>query len=122
MRAFDNLGSAIVAANALHQGIIRFAGVFGDEDVAGAAQISRRLAQRASRKKEFITKRSLPIHKDDVQPMFEMEILQTVVQQQRIDLPFFDGQQTAFDTVFVHEDDHVLQVMREHVRLIAGST
>ena len=79
MCAFDDLGSAIVAANALHQGIIRFAGGFGDKDVAGTPQISRRLAQRASRKKEFITKRGLSIHKDDVQAMFEMEILQTVV-------------------------------------------
>ena len=54
--------------------------------------------------------------------MFEMEILQAVVQQEGIDFPFVDGKQTAFDAIFVHENDHVLQVVRQHVRLITSCT
>jgi hypothetical protein len=51
-----------------------------------------------------------------------VEILQAVVEQERIDFPFVDGNQTTFDAVFVHQDDHVLQVVRQHVGLIAGRT
>src|SRR5262249_10053711 len=78
--AFDDLGCGIVAANTFQKGIVWFAGIFRDKDIAGPSQISRRLTQGASRKEEFITKRGLPIHKDNVQPMFEMEILQAVVE------------------------------------------
>src|ERR1700736_4181238 len=43
MGALDDLGRAIVAADARNQIIVRLAGVFGDENVTGAAQIPRRL-------------------------------------------------------------------------------
>ena len=53
--------------------------------------------------------------------MFEVQILQSVIQQERIDFPFIDGYKTALDAIFIHEHDHVLQIVRQHVRLIAGS-
>src|SRR6266436_5905545 len=91
MRTFDNLRGAIVTANPFHEGVVGFPCVFRDKDVAGTSKISWRLTQRATWKEKFIPKRRLPIHKHDVQPMFEMEILQAVVQQERIDFPFVDS-------------------------------
>src|SRR6202166_4623447 len=82
MRALDDLGGAVVTADALDERVVRFAGVFGDEDVAGAAEISRRLAQRgaakmsrrlahrAAWKQELISKGRLPVHQHHVEPMF----------------------------------------------------
>src|SRR5204863_589129 len=80
VRAFDNLGGAIVTANPFHKHVVGFPCAFRDKDVTGASKISWRLTQRTTRKEKFITKGRLPIHKHDVQTMFEMEILQTVVQ------------------------------------------
>ena len=54
--------------------------------------------------------------------MFEMKILQPVVQKERIDFPFVDGEQATFDAIFVHEDDDILQVVRQHIRLITSGT
>src|SRR5205823_4138727 len=87
VRAFDNLRGAIVTANPFHKHVVGFPCTFRDKDVTGASKISRRLTQRATRKKKFIAERRLPIHKHDVQPMFEMEILQAVVEQKGIDFP-----------------------------------
>ena len=52
--------------------------------------------------------------------MFEMQILKSVVEQERIDIPFVDGEPAAFYPVLVHEHNHVLQIVREHVWLVAG--
>src|ERR1700730_13849144 len=87
MRALDDLGGAIVTPDALDKRVVRLAGVFGDEDVAGAPEISRRLAQRAARKQELISKGRLSIHQHHVEPMFEMQILQAVAEQGGIDVP-----------------------------------
>src|SRR5436190_22837532 len=43
VRAFDNLGGAIVTANPLHKSVVGFPCVFGDKDVAGTPKISWRL-------------------------------------------------------------------------------
>ena len=64
--------------------VVRFARAFGDEDVTGPAQISRRLAQGSARQQKLVSKRRLAIDQDNVEPMLEMEILQTVVEQERV--------------------------------------
>ena len=120
MRALDDLGGAIVTADALDKRVVRLAGVFGDEDVAGAPEISRRLAQRAARKQELISKGRLPVHQHHVEPMFEMQILQAVVEHEGIDFPFVDGKTTALHAVLIDQHDHVFQIVCEHVGLIAG--
>jgi len=121
VRAFDDLGGAIVTPDALNERVIRFARIFGDEDVARAPQIARRLAQSAAREQEFVTERRLSVHQDHVEPMFKMQILQAIIEQQCVNVPFVDCEPAAFYAVFVHEDDHVSQVMRQHVRFVAGS-
>ena len=49
-----------------------------------------------------------------------MEILQAVIEQKRVDFPFIDREFPAFDAILVHQHDHVFQIVREHVRLVAG--
>src|SRR5436190_22790690 len=74
VRAFDNLGGAVVTANAFQESVIGFARVFRDKNVAGTPKVPWRLTQRATRKKKFVSERCLTVHKHDVEPMFEMEI------------------------------------------------
>src|SRR6266487_3950935 len=95
MRAFDDLGGASVTPNALNERVIRFARIFGDEDVARASQIARRLAQGAAGEQEFVTEWRLSIHQDHVEPMFKMQILQAIIEQQCIDVPFIDCEAPA---------------------------
>src|SRR6266404_608466 len=121
MRALDDFRSAIVTADAPHQIEIRFASIFCDKDVTGSPEIARCFPQRASGKQEFISERRLSIDEHHVQPMFEMQILKPVIKQQRIHLPFINREAAAFYAVFVHQHDHVLQVVREHVRLVASA-
>ena len=120
MRAFDNLGGAIVATDALEQLVVRLARALGDKNITGPAQIARWLAQRAARQKEFVSERRLPIDQDDVEAMFQMQILQTVIEQERVCFHFADRVQPALHAILVHENDHILQIVREHVRLVAG--
>ena len=107
VRALDNFCGAIVTPDPSHQLEVRLAGVFRNENVAGAAQIARPLTQRAPGKQELVPKGCLSIHEHHVQPMLEMEILKSVVEQQCVDLPFIDGEPAAFHPVFVHQHDHV---------------
>jgi hypothetical protein len=63
----------------------------------------------------------LSIDEHHIEPMFEMQILKSVVEQQRIHLPFIDREPSAFYAIFVHQHDYVLQIVCEHIRLIARS-
>src|SRR5205814_5545330 len=95
MRAFDDLGGALVTPDTLNERAIRFAGIFGNEDVTCASQIARRLAQGAAGEQEFVTEWRLSIHQDHVEPMFKMQILQAIIKQQCIDVPFIDCEAAA---------------------------
>src|SRR4029078_12715764 len=48
VRAFDNFRSSIVTANPSHQLEIRFAGIFRNKNIAGAAKNARAFTQRAA--------------------------------------------------------------------------
>ena len=119
MRALDDLRRAIVTPNAFDQFLIGFAGALGDENVTGPAQIPRRFAQCSARQKKFISERRLPIDQHNIEPMLQMEILQTVIEQQGIGFPFFDREEAALYPILVDEHDHIFQVMREHVRFVS---
>ncbi len=49
-----------------------------------------------------------------------MEILKAVIEQQRVGLKFLDRILAGFDAILVHQHDDVLEIGREHVRLVAG--
>src|SRR5450432_149270 len=120
VRALNDLGGAVVTPDALDQFIVRLAGAIGDEDVARAAKISGRLAQGAPREQKFIPERRLPVDQHDVQTMFQMQVLQAIIEQKCIGSHLANCVQPALHAVLVDQDNHILQVMREHVRLVAG--
>src|SRR4051812_25256049 len=93
--ALDDLRRAIVSANSFDQFVVRLARALGDEDVAGPPQIPGRLAESAPRQKMLISKRRLPIDQNDIKPVFEMQILESVVQQKGIGLQLLDREQAA---------------------------
>ena len=86
VRALDDFRGAIEASNAPDQLVVRIPGAFRDEDIAGPAEIARRLAQGSAREQVFVSERRLAIDQDDVEPVFEVEILQAVVEQERVGL------------------------------------
>ena len=49
-----------------------------------------------------------------------MQILQSVIEQKGVGFHFTDSEKPALHAIFVHEHDHVLQILREHVRFVAG--
>src|SRR5438093_13242581 len=60
MRAFDDFRGTIVAADALHEISITWAGILCDKDVAGAAEIARALPRRPSGEQEFVCAGGVP--------------------------------------------------------------
>jgi hypothetical protein len=82
--ALDDFGGAIIAPDPRDQLIVRLARALGDEDVAGPTQVAWRLAQGPAREEKLISKRRLPIDQHDVEAMFEVKILQAVVEQQGV--------------------------------------
>jgi hypothetical protein len=80
VRAFDHFRGAIVTPDASHQLEIRLAGILGNKDITGAAQIARPLTQCAPGQQKLVPERCLPIHEHHIQPMLEMEILKSVVE------------------------------------------
>ena len=101
MRAFDDLRGAIVTTDARDQLVVRFASVLGNENVTRPPKIARRLAQGSAGQQKFVPEWRLSIHQHDVEPMFEVQILQTVIEQERVHFPFVDRELPAFHPVFV---------------------
>ena len=82
----------------------------------------RRLPQRAARQHLFVAEGLLVVNQHNVHPpAAQFPVLKAVVEQQRVAAEFFNRVTAAFHAVFVHQHHHVLEVRREHVRLIAGS-
>ena len=94
---------------------------FRDEDRAGAGEVRWRFSKRAAREKLFVAERLLAIDENDIPPSSgEFPILEPVVEEEGIAAELLDRVPTAFDAVFVDQDDDVLEVGREHVRFISG--
>ena len=119
VRALDDLGGAIVLADPVNQRGVAIRRAFGDENVAGPPQVLRRFAQRAAREQVFVAEGGLAVDEHDVEPVLEMDELHAVIEQQRVAAHFVDGVKAARDAVFIHEHDHVLEIHREHVGLVA---
>ena len=93
----------------------------GDEDRAGAGQVGRRFAQGAARQQPPAAEGLLAVNQHDVlAATAQFPILETVVEQQGVAPELLNGVTAALDAVLVHQHDHVLEVGREHVRLVAG--
>ena len=120
MHAFDDGGVGIEFGNAPAQ----FGGLavaLGDENRLGAGEVRRRLAQRAAREQMFVAERLLAVNQHHVVPAAaQIPVLKPVVEQQRVAAEFFNRITPALHAVLVHEHDDVLEIGREHVRLVAG--
>src|SRR5207244_4417032 len=101
MCTFDDLGRSVVAPNPFDEGFIWIARALCDKDVAGAAQVAGRLAQRPARQEVLVPKWRLPINQDNVQPMLQMQILQSVIKKKRVSLQFPDREKAAFYPIFI---------------------
>ena len=68
----------------------------------------------------LVAKGLLAIHQHDVlPPAGQAPILKAVVQQQGVAAKMLNGVAAAFDAVFVHQDDDILEVGGEHVGFVA---
>ena len=76
-----------------------------DENDVGAAEIFNRLPQESSRKHFMVVERIGGIDEQDVVERTQAEVLEAVVQDERVRLEVGDGVVATFDTVFVNDDD-----------------
>ena len=60
------------------------------------------------------------VHQQNIDVGFQPEILEAIVQHQRIHTVFFNGVKSGLDTVLIHDHAHIFQVAGEHVGFIAG--
>src|ERR1051325_279369 len=51
--------------------------------------------------------------------MFQVKILKSIIEQECIHFPFVNGEPATFHPIFVHEYDHILQIMGEHIRFVS---
>ena len=110
VRALDELGVLVVAAQFLAQSAQVAPVALGDEDDVGAAELFGRFAQEAPGEEVAVGEGRFAVDKDDVEPFLETKELQAVVEQERVAAEFANGVQAAFDPVLVDEHHHVLQV------------
>ena len=66
-----------------------------------------------------VSERAGGIDEQDIQVRTQPEVLEPVVEDERVGVVFLDGVEAGFHAVLVDQHDHVLQVCREHVRLVA---
>src|SRR5262249_28667001 len=89
-----------------------------NENVAGSPQIAWGFAQCSARQQVLVSKRRLAVHQNNIEPVLEVQVLEPVVQEQSIDSKFFQGMQSTFDTILIHDDSHAAQIGSQHVGLI----
>ena len=98
---------------------------FRDENDIRAAEVFDGFPQQAGRQHLMVVERIGGIDQQDVVERAETEILEAVVQNQRVRLKACDGVVAAFDTVFVHDDGRSRPLRRfqkiggEHERFVA---
>ena len=60
------------------------------------------------------------VHQYDIDVRFQHQILKSVIQDQHVCPVMFDGVQSGFHPVFIHQNRHPFQVGGKHVRLVPG--
>jgi hypothetical protein len=117
--ALDDLGGAVVAADLLDE-VLAVAVGLGDEDVAGAAQAARRLAQGAAWQHEaVVAEGGRFVDEHDVVPVLQFEVLQAVIEHEHVRAEFLNGMRAGLHAVLVHHDGNAGAVLCQHVGLVA---
>ncbi|MCG3148560.1 MAG: hypothetical protein PCFJNLEI_02004 [Verrucomicrobiae bacterium] len=118
--AFDDFGFVVELADGFAEFVRAELAGFGDEDVAGTFEVVDRFAEGAAGEEEMIAERVVAVNETDVEPAFEAEVLEPVVEEEGVAAEPGDGVAAGLYSVFVHEDDDVLEVGGEHVGFVAG--
>ena len=106
VRAFDDLSFLVVLTDLGDQlGIVCSVG-FCDEHMARAVQVARRFAQRSTRQQVAVAKGRLPIDQHDLNAVLEVEILQPVVEDERIRLIMIERVAPAAHAVLIGQHHH----------------
>jgi len=118
MTAFDNVGCAIEASDAGEEFLIGIGGALGDDDVGGAAQIGRWLAEGAAREEVFVAEGGLTIYEHDVHAMAQALVLKSIIQEQNIAVELTQGEESAFDAILINQYTNTREIFCQHMRLI----
>jgi hypothetical protein len=118
--ALDDFGCLIELPDGAAEPVGAVLAGFGDKDIAGAFEVGDRLAERATREQVVIAERVVAVDEADVQPAFQGEVLEAVVEQERVAAEALDGVPAGFDAILVDQHHNVFEIGGEHVGFIAG--
>src|SRR5215207_4703339 len=119
VRALDDRRRAIVFANALNKRPTFARNRFGDEHVASARKIRRRLAECSARKQILIPKRGLAVDEADINPMLDVLVLHAVIQDQQVSVKLTNDMPARARAISINEHQNVRERARQHVWLVS---
>src|SRR5262245_16473654 len=122
MGTFNDIRCPVVLANSCNGGAIIAVGALCQEDMRGATKIFGWLAQSPSRQKIFVPKECLAVDEHNFNAVAHSDILQAIVEQQRIGTKTFDGVLSAGYSVRVDEHDDAAQVIGKHEGFVSGGS
>src|SRR5215469_12624943 len=118
--ALDDFRCSVVTPNSLNQIVVRLAITFCDENIACSSQVPGRLAQRATGEQMLIAEGCLTIDQHNVEPMFQVKILQTVVEQKSVNVEFLQRMQPRLHPILVDHYCYSREIGSEHIRFVSG--
>jgi hypothetical protein len=120
VRALDDVGVGLVPGDHRLELRVPLAVGLRQEDVVRAAQVLHGLAQDAAGQQVPVPEGVRLVDEQQVEPALERQVLEAVVEDQRVAPELLDRVGPGLHPVLVHEDDDPGQVARQHVRLVAG--
>ena len=120
--AFDDGRSAVEGTQAREESLVRFRAGFGDDNVGRAAEIGRRFAESAAGQEAFVAEGRLAVDQDDINPVTQALVLQSVVEEQDVTVEMAQSVESAFDPVLVNQHADAWEILGQHVRFVPGAT
>ena len=120
MRAGEDAGMAVMAADLFFEGGLVLALAFGEEDEVGPFQGVGRFAEDAAGKNVAVAEGILPVNQEKIKAVAEAEVLVAVVEEKGVGTVVADGVAGGFDPVGIDEDGNTGEVAGEHEGLVAG--
>ena len=118
--ALDDVHAGIVLLDELLDLGVALAVGLGEEDVGGAAQMLDGLAQDAAGQQVAVAEGIGFVDEQEVQPALERQVLEAVVEHERVAAEAADRIGAGLHAVFVDQHDHAREIARQHVGLVAG--
>ena len=120
--AFDDGRHAVEGPQAREEDLVRFGAGFGDDNVGRAAEVGRRFAESAAGQEAFVAEWRLSVDEDDIDPVTQALVLQSIVEEQNVALEMAQSVETAFDPVLVDQHADAGEILGQHVRFVPGAT